>query len=73
MEKLTFEQALARLEQIVKELESGNVPLDNLMRLYDKGTTLVKFCTEKINAAEQKVRLVQKKNGTVTEEEFDVQ
>ena len=39
---MTFEQALARLEQIVKELEGGNVPLDDLMRLYDEGTTLVK-------------------------------
>lgn len=70
---MTFEQALARLEQIVKELESGNVPLDDLMRLYDEGTGLVKACTEKINAAEQKVRLVQMKNGTLTEEAFDGQ
>ena len=70
MEEMTFEQALARLEQIVKELEGGNVPLDDLMRLYDEGTALVKACTEKISAAEQKVRLVQIKNGTLTEEEF---
>ncbi len=67
---MTFEQQLARLEQIVKELESGNVPLDDLMRLYDEGTALVKACTEKIGAAEQKIRLVQIKNGTLTEEEF---
>ena len=73
MEEMTFEQALARLEQIVKELEGGNVPLDDLMRLYDEGTTLVKTCTEKITAAEQKVRLVQMKNGTVTEEAFEGQ
>lgn len=68
---MTFEQSLARLEQIVKELEGGNVPLDDLMRLYDEGTALVKSCTEKINAAEQKVRLVQLKNGTLTEEDLD--
>ena len=43
------------------------------MRLYDEGTALVKTCTEKITAAEQKVRLVQMKNGTVTEEEFSGQ
>ncbi|MBE6579750.1 MAG: exodeoxyribonuclease VII small subunit [Clostridia bacterium] len=73
MEEMTFEQALARLEQIVKELEGGNVPLDDLMRLYDEGTTLVKACTEKITAAEQKVRLVQMKNGAVTEEAFEGQ
>ena len=73
MEEMTFEQALARLEQIVKELEGGNVPLDDLMRLYDEVTTIVKACTEKITAAEQKVRLVQMKNGTVTEEAFEGQ
>lgn len=71
--ELTFEESLARLEQIVKELESGNVPLDDLMKLYDEGTALVKFCTKKIEDAEQKVRLVQMKNGTVTEEAFDAQ
>ena len=47
--------------------------MDDLMRLYDEGTTLVKACTEKITAAEQKVRLVQMKNGTVTEEAFEGQ
>ncbi len=69
--ELTFEQSLARLEQIVKELESGNVPLEDLMKLYDEGTSLVKFCSEKISAAEQQVRKVQMKNGTITEEEFE--
>ena len=70
MEELNFEQALARLEQIVRELEGGNVPLDDLMRLYEEGTALVKSCTERINAAEQKVKLVQSQNGTITKEEF---
>lgn len=69
--EMTFEQSLARLEQIVKELESGNVPLEDLMKLYDEGTSLVKFCSEKISAAEQQVRKVQMKNGTITEEEFE--
>lgn len=69
--ELTFEQSLSRLEQIVKELESGNVPLEDLMKLYDEGTSLVKFCSEKISAAEQQVRKVQMKNGTITEEEFE--
>ncbi len=70
MEELNFEQAMARLEQIVKELEGGNVPLDDLMRLYEEGTALVRSCTERINAAEEKVKLVQSQNGTVVKEEF---
>lgn len=70
-DEMTFETALARLEQIVKELEGGSVPLDDLMKLYDEGTELVKLCTEKISAAEQKVRLVQMKNGSPAEEDFE--
>lgn len=71
--EMTFEKALERLEQIVRQLESGNVALDNLMQLYDEGTALVKFCTEKLSAAEQKVKLVQLQNGTLKEEDFNAQ
>ena len=39
--EMTFEQALARLEQIVRSLESGNVPLEDLIKLFDEGTALV--------------------------------
>ncbi|MBP5155604.1 MAG: exodeoxyribonuclease VII small subunit [Clostridia bacterium] len=69
----TFEQALARLEEIVRALESGNVPLEDLIKLYDEGTALVKHCTEKLNAAEEKVRLLQMKDGVLTEGDFDEQ
>lgn len=69
-ESRSFEQSMARLEQIVRQLEDGNVPLDDLMKLYDEGTALVRSCTERINQAEQKIRTVQLKNGTVTEEDF---
>lgn len=71
--ELTFEQALARLEEIVRALESGNVPLEDLIKLYDEGTALVKHCTEKLNAAEEKVRLLQIKDGVLTEGDFDEQ
>ncbi|MBO5914087.1 MAG: exodeoxyribonuclease VII small subunit, partial [Clostridia bacterium] len=55
--EMTFEQALSRLEQIVKALESGNVPLEDLIKLFDEGTGLVKLCTERLDAAEEKVKL----------------
>jgi exodeoxyribonuclease VII small subunit len=71
--EMTFEQALARLEEIVRALESGNVPLEDLIKLYDEGTALVKHCTEKLNAAEEKVRLLQMKDGVLTEGDFDEQ
>lgn len=68
--EITFEQALARLEQIVKALEGGNVPLENLIKLFDEGTNLVKLCTERLDKAEEKVKLLQMKGGILTEEDF---
>ena len=68
--EMTFEQALSRLEQIVKALESGNVPLEDLIKLFDEGTGLVKLCTERLDAAEEKVKLLQLKDGKLTEEDF---
>lgn len=69
----TFEQALARLEQIVKMLEGGNVPLEDLIKLFDEGTALVKLCTNRLDAAEEKVKMLQMKDGTLVEEDFSAQ
>lgn len=69
--EMTFESAMARLEQIVRALEGGNVPLEDLINLFDEGTKLVKLCTERLDKAEEKVRLLQQKDGVLTEEEFD--
>ncbi len=55
IENLTFEAALARLEETVRLLESGNVPLDDSLSLFEEGIALVKFCNNKLDAAEQKV------------------
>lgn len=69
-EVLTFEEALARLEKIVRSLEEGNVPLDNSLALFEEGTKLVRFCSEKIDAAEQKVKILTEKDGAMVEEDF---
>lgn len=71
--EMTFEQALSRLEQIVKALEGGNVPLEDLIKLFDEGTALVKLCTERLDKAEEKVKLLQMKGNVLTEEEFGEQ
>lgn len=68
--EISFEQALARLEQIVRSLEGGNVPLEDLIKLFDEGTSLVKLCTQRLDKAEEKVRMLQMKDGVLTEEEF---
>lgn len=71
--EMTFEQALARLEQIVRSLEGGNVPLEDLIKLFDEGTGLVKLCTARLDKAEEKVKLLQLKDSILTEEDFGQQ
>ena len=70
-EKMTFEQALSRLEEIVKLMESGSAPLDKSLSLFEEGVGLVKFCTTELDTAEQKVKILQKGNdGNMTEVDF---
>lgn len=71
-EPKSFEDAMARLDAIVAELEEDKLPLEQMLARYDEGVTLARFCGEKLEAAEQKVRLIAKKaDGSVTLEEFD--
>lgn len=54
--KQDFEEALARLEQLVEELESGETRLDDMLRKYEEGTILLKFCMEKLEKAEKQIK-----------------
>ncbi|MGI5935473.1 MAG: exodeoxyribonuclease VII small subunit [Oscillospiraceae bacterium] len=58
---LTFEEALARLDSIVRQLEKGDAPLDQALALFEEGTNLIGRCTKMLDEAEQKV--VQLKKG----------
>ena len=59
MEKInSFEQALKRLEQIVKELESGDIPLEKSIQLFEEGMKLSKYCNEKLNEIEGKIKII---------------
>ena len=63
---------MARLDAIVAELEEDKLPLEQMLARYEEGVALARFCGEKLEAAEQKVRLIAKKaDGSVTLEEFD--
>lgn len=66
----TFEESLLELENIVKELESGNVDLDNAILKYSEAMKLAKNCSDKLNNATEKVNQILKENGTL--EEFEV-
>lgn len=55
VETLSFEEAMARLEQVVGQLERGDVPLEKAIELYQLGDKLKKRCEARLKAAEEKV------------------
>ncbi len=57
-ENMTFEAAIARLEEIVHLLESGNAPLDVSLSLYEEGVALVRLCNTRLDNAQQRVRIL---------------
>ncbi|MBE6156072.1 MAG: exodeoxyribonuclease VII small subunit [Firmicutes bacterium] len=63
MENKTFESSLSELEKIVKELESGNVDLDNAIKKYSEAMELAKFCSDKLKDATDKVNKILMDNG----------
>lgn len=69
--EVPFEEALARLEAIVKAMEGDAVSLDESLALYEEGIGLVRRCTSELEVAEQKVRILQRTpDGTVEPTEF---
>ena len=67
-----FEQRLARLEEIVAQLESGEAGLDESMQLYAEGAELVKACRKTLLEAERKItRLTEDAAGNLKEEPFE--
>lgn len=70
-EKLSFEQALDNLEEIIQQMESGEAPLDSLVTNYQNGVKMLKFCRQKIESAEMKIRKVQEKEDELIEKKFD--
>ena len=54
-EELSFEQAMKRLDEIVKDLEKGEVSLSDSMKLFEEGTALIRRCSGLLDAAEQQV------------------
>ena len=63
----TFENALEELEKIVKELESGNEPLDEAIKKYTEAMNLAKFCSEKLKDATDKVNKILTDNDELKE------
>lgn len=52
---LSFEQSMARLDEIVRHLEKGDMPLNDSLALFEEGTALIRSCEKQLDEAEQKV------------------
>lgn len=63
MSTMTFEAAMAELEEVVRKLESGNVALEDSIALYERGAALKAHCDAKLRAAEEKVELIRAREG----------
>ena len=69
--KQTFEEAVARLNEIVAALEDGSAPLDRSLALYEEGIALVRFCNEALDSAERRIKiLTRNESGDIVEADF---
>jgi exodeoxyribonuclease VII small subunit len=66
-----YETAMERLEEITEQLEAGDPKLEDAIKLYTEGLEIAKFCTEKLDDAESKIKLIAEKNDRFEEEEFE--
>jgi len=70
--ELSFEQAIQRLEKIVADMEAAELPLEDVLKKYEEGTRLVRFCAQKLDEAEKKIELLTRKaDGTVETKPFE--
>jgi exodeoxyribonuclease VII small subunit len=64
--ELNFEGAMDRLERIVEQMESGKLPLEDLIVRYEEGMNLVKVCQERLAKAEQKIEIIARNSAGKT-------
>ena len=65
MKKKSFEDALAKLEDITKELEEGELSLEDSLKHFDEGVKLAEYCNSKLNSAQRKVEILLKKDDSL--------
>jgi len=74
MAQKTFETSMKRLEEIVHDLEKGDLPLDESLKVFEEGMNLIKFCSKKLEEVEQKVTmLVKESDGKYAHQPFDME
>lgn len=72
-EQLPFEKAIERLEEVVEQLEDGDVPLEKAIELFREGTLLAGYCREKLNWAEQQVEMLVKESNGWSKKPFETE
>jgi len=69
-----FEESLERLEAIVQEMESCSLPLEDILKKYEEGNSLIQLCAAKLNEAEQRIEALMKgKDGSIALKSFDLE
>jgi exodeoxyribonuclease VII small subunit len=69
-QELSFENALSRLETIVRQLESGELPLDEAISQFQEGMSLAKICRDRLDQAEQKIEMLVAEAGNLQKRPF---
>ncbi len=70
---INLEKSLADLEDLVEELETGDLPLEKAMKKFEEGIKLTRSCQKALKDAEQKVEILLKSAGGEALEDFDVE
>lgn len=65
-----FEDSLAELEQLVERMEQGSLPLEDALKLFERGVRLARSCQQALKEAEQKVQILLVENGEATLQPF---
>ena len=74
MAKLSYEKALKDLEDIFREIESGELPLEKSLKKFEDGVKLSRYCTKMLDEAEQKITILLKdEDGNISEEEMRIE
>lgn len=66
---MNYEEALAKIEEIIREMESGKLPLEKTIEKYQEGIKLITFCQNKLDSYEKMITAITENNGVVKEEE----
>lgn len=74
MKNQSYEESMKELEQVVKDLESNDLTLDESIKKFEKGMELSKHCNSLLEDAEKKITLlIEKENGEVEEKPFEIE